>query len=117
MNSILRPSITDTMHLLWVSTGARSISSSQFESAPARLRRREPEIQGLVSTSIPPALKDSNVKLTTALDDSQSKILKPDMQSPSVFPKRRPLGEASAVNVEAKGDRAHYIDGASEPYN
>src|SRR2546430_7814071 len=28
-----------------------------------------------------------------------------------------PPGEANAVNVEAKGNRAHYIDGASEPYN
>ena len=27
------------------------------------------------------------------------------------------LGEASAVNVEATGGRAHYIDGESEPYN
>jgi len=26
-------------------------------------------------------------------------------------------GEASAVNVEATGGRAHYIDGVSEPYN
>ena len=39
------------------------------------------------------------------------------MQTPSVFPKRNPFGEASAVNVEATGGRAHYIDGASEPYN
>jgi hypothetical protein len=27
------------------------------------------------------------------------------------------LGEANAVNVEATGGRAHYIDGVSEPYN
>ena len=34
-----------------------------------------------------------------------------DSQAQSVF------GEGSAVNVEAWGGRAHYIDGASEPYN
>ncbi len=39
------------------------------------------------------------------------------MQTPSVIPKCQSLGEASAVNVEATGGRAHYIDGASEPYN
>ena len=40
------------------------------------------------------------------------------MQTPSVIPKRNPFfGEGSAVNVEAKGNRAHDIDGASEPYN
>ena len=39
------------------------------------------------------------------------------MQTPSVFPKRTFFGEGSAVNVEARGGRAHYIDGASEPYN
>ena len=26
------------------------------------------------------------------------------------------LGEANAVNVEATGGRAHYVDGVSEPY-
>lgn len=40
-----------------------------------------------------------------------------DMQTPSVFPKCNCFGEESAVNVEATGSRAHYIDGASEPYN
>ena len=39
------------------------------------------------------------------------------MQTPSVIPKRQSLGEANAVKVEATGDRAHYLDGASEPYN
>ena len=45
------------------------------------------------------------------------KISKPDVQTASVNLKRPSLGEANAVNVEARGDRAHYIDGASEPYN
>ena len=45
------------------------------------------------------------------------KISKPDVQTASVNLKRPSLGEANAVNVEAKGNRAHYIDGVSEPYN
>jgi hypothetical protein len=43
--------------------------------------------------------------------------LKPNMQTPSVFPKRIIFGEASAVKVETRGRGAFYLDGASEPYN
>jgi len=49
---------------------------------------------------------------------NHGKNLQPDVQTASVNLKRPPLlGEANAVNVEAKGNRAHYIDGVSEPYN
>ena len=34
------------------------------------------------------------------------------VQIPSVPPKRKTQGEAGAVKVEAKGNRAHYLDGA-----
>lgn len=39
------------------------------------------------------------------------------MHTPSVPPKRDPLGEASAVKVETRGKGAFDLDGASEPYS
>ena len=46
-------------------------------------------------------------------DDSETR----HADSKRAFLSAVPPGEANAVNVEAKGNRAHYIDGVSEPYN
>jgi len=58
------------------------------------------------------ALGESHFNLRAG-DDSETR----HADSNRAFLSAVPPGEANAVNVEAKGNRAHYIDGVSEPYN
>jgi hypothetical protein len=67
-------------------------------------------VQHRIANMMPNFLCENNLGFTDEF--------KPDMQTPSEFPKRTLfLAKRARSTVETRGGGAFYLDGASEPYN